>query len=277
MEADLPLSSAEFPEVKQTTFREAVAAAAETDAAKVAILNITDSSGGRRLLLAASINVRFRAEDSPHASLSTATLSTELAKRGLPAVLCPKGSFAGVGGCNLCAVGSYADAAGSSACSACAVGFSSAVGSTAASDCFFRVCPVGYTGDELNGCTACGVGSYKDAAGSVACTSCGIDATSEGARTAVGNCICPAGYIGNASSGGGCTACGVGSYKDAAGSAACTTCSVGYYSAVGSTALNACIFVTCPLGYTGDQGKGCTACPSGSHKNTTGAAACTSC
>jgi len=55
-----------------------------------------------------------------------------------------------------CPSGSYknAGAGGLATCTTCPVGYTSAAGSTAASDCAFSACPVGYTGDQGSGCNA---------------------------------------------------------------------------------------------------------------------------
>ncbi|KAJ1481171.1 hypothetical protein T484DRAFT_3637555 [Baffinella frigidus] len=263
MAVRLPLSRAEFTEAKQTTFKEAVAAAADIEVPQVSIVSITDSSGGRRLL-AASIEVGFRAEGAREASLDVATLSEELNARGLPAATasptasttssanttCPIGSYMGDDGtCNLCEVGSYEG--GLATCTICREGKTSSVaGSTTRDDC---ICVAGHSN---GGCDPCSEGSYKGVMGSAACTTCGNGATSAVGSTAVSDCICPMGFAGDASGGGSCTACPAGSYKDTLGSAACTTCSNSARSAGGSTAVTDCI---CAAGVTGSGGYDCTA------------------
>jgi len=314
MEVRLQMTRSEFNDERQADFKAAVAATAGTSEGSVAITrvrevasrrrgrllsnvddrvvftDIVDSSGPRRLLLTASIDVEFRAEGAQQASIDFATLSTELTKRSLPAATatttastttsadtpCPKGSYVeSRGTCILCDVGQYSDLADSVVCTSCGIGAMSAVGSTAVENC---TCPAGYTGDASGGwgCSACSEGSYKDAAGSVLCTSCGIGATSAVASTAVGHCTCPAGYTGDASGGGSCTACGVGRFKDVAGSAACTSCGSNATSVVGSIRVGSCI---CPAGFTGDASEGgrCTVCPAGSFKDVAGSVACTRC
>ena len=70
-------------------------------------------------------------------------------------------------------------------------------------------------------CKPCPAGSFCP--GGVAAASsypCGSGATSAVGSTAVGHCICPAGYTGNASGGWGCTACTAGHYKNWTGTGA---------------------------------------------------------
>ena len=75
-----------------------------------------------------------------------------------------------------CPAGFFQHISNSAACMACPAGYTSAAGSTTASDCAFTACPVGYTGDEGSGCTAsttpapnttaggCGLSGFFDAA-----------------------------------------------------------------------------------------------------------------
>ncbi|KAJ1473235.1 regulator of chromosome condensation 1/beta-lactamase-inhibitor protein II [Baffinella frigidus] len=255
-------------------FKEAVAAATAVDVTQVTITGITDSSEGRRLLLAASIEVEFRAEGARQASLDVATLSVELNTRGLPAATasttaataattasstpssadtsCPIGSYTEDGGsCNLCEVGSYSEDEDSVACTSCGQGATTSVaGSTDRDDC---ICAAGYSSWD---CEPCAAGSYKDALGRAACTTCGNVLTSSAGSTAVSNCLCPAGYAGDASGEEGCTICPAGSYKDGLGPAACTICSNSATSAAGSASVSDCI---CAAGVTGSGGYNCTA------------------
>ncbi|KAJ1470856.1 hypothetical protein T484DRAFT_1577207, partial [Baffinella frigidus] len=175
---------------------------------------------------------------------------------------CPKGSYyVGVGEpCNLCEVGSYKKNAGSQACTKCSVGYTSAVGSAAASDCVFVACPAntfsalssnelidctclaGYFGADGTACTACVAGTYKTETGDVSCTVCGVDTYS--ATVA------------------------------AASADTCSSCPANTFSLTGSSVITAC---TCLAGYSGSDGTACAPCPAGSYKNVTGDVECTPC
>ncbi|KAJ1470855.1 regulator of chromosome condensation 1/beta-lactamase-inhibitor protein II, partial [Baffinella frigidus] len=107
------------------------------------------------------------------------------------------------------------DFAGSAACLTCSIGYTSAVGSAAVSDCVFVACPTGYTGDEGSGCTACSPGSYKDSAGSAACVTCPDGYNSSAGSLAASNCTfnaCPAGFTGDEGSGCFSTVISLGTY-----------------------------------------------------------------
>ena len=151
-------------------------------------------------------------------------------------------------------------------------------------------CPSG------NACTACAAGTYKTSSGSASCTTCPAGTTSPVGSTSSAACIvadCNAGYTGP--SGGPCIACAAGTYKASTGSAACTDCGSGSYSATeAATSAAACVACpansgstctvcssstgcTCNIGYTGPDGGVCSACVTGTYKDTTGTATCTGC
>jgi len=122
----------------------------------------------------------------------------------------------GFGGCEL-AVGylqlkvldSQAFGDGTGAIGACPADSSSPAGSDALTDCR---CNAGYTGPDGGECSACPVGTFKDAAGSAECLACpSSNASSPAGSDHVTDCQCNAGYAGI--NGGECTACPAGKYK----------------------------------------------------------------
>jgi hypothetical protein len=138
-------------------------------------------------------------------------------------------------------------------------------------------CPMGYT---------CARGRLIE--------SCPPKSTSSSQRNDQADCICDAGYSGDAGKGT-CTACAAGKYKSAAGNvnctdcgagkfrvetggsdeASCTACGAGKYGvATGQTAEALC---TCNAGWTGPAGGTCTACGAGRYKTSEGTSTCIEC
>ena len=242
---------------------------------------------------------------------------------------CAAGSTGPAGSCTLCVAGKYKTSSGSVACTDCGVGtYSTTVGASASSTCLTCplnsnapvsstlitscTCNAGFTGADGGVCTACVAGKYKTVSGSVACTDCGVgsysvtvgatasstcvscpvNTNSAVSSSAIGGCVCNAGFTGP--DGGVCSACVAGKYKTSSGSVACTNCGVGLYSvAVGATTSSTCI--SCPVntnsaasssaiggcvcnaGFTGPDGGVCSACVAGKYKTSSGSVVCTDC
>ncbi|KAJ1474532.1 hypothetical protein T484DRAFT_3254951, partial [Baffinella frigidus] len=131
------------------------------------------------------------------------------------------------------------------------------------------------TTSKAPGCSPCEADTYKDTT-DAACTACPSNAVSAEGSTSLSACTCPAGFSGDAGSGGSCVLCESDTYKDVGGSAACTLCPSNAVSAVGSTGLSSC---ACPEGFSGDAGAGesCVACEAGTFKSFEGPGACLSC
>ena len=157
---------------------------------------------------------------------------------------CPLGEGLGLEGCTTCPRGTYKDCATAEACDSCPEFSDSPPGSTLRRAC---LCEAGYTGDAgRSNCTACDVGSYKDAGGAASCSSCPAGTTTGGtASTMLEDCTCLAGYEGQ-SDGAECTECGVGSYKTEAGVGECLPCKMHATSSPGSTTGEDC---RCEVGY----------------------------
>ena len=101
-----------------------------------------------------------------------------------PSTLCPEHTFSAVPGaleCRACPPFSWA-VMGSSRCT-----FEPCRGTNYSTGC---VCPVGTTGPDGGPCTACAVGTYKDATGDAACANCSSTKTSVLGGT---SCFCPNG------------------------------------------------------------------------------------
>lgn len=102
--------------------------------------------------------------------------------------------------CNLCEAGKYCpaetDSGGiqllnSDTLPSCPENSNSPAGSSATTNCN---CNAGYTGPDGGPCVQCGVGTYKDAAGSQGCTACAQHETSPMGSASLGACVCDAGY-----------------------------------------------------------------------------------
>ena len=151
--------------------------------------------------------------------------------------------------CNLCEAGKYCpaeiDSGGVQLLSSetvpqCPENSNSPAGSSSQTDC---ICDAGYTGPDGGPCVQCGVGTYKDAAGSQGCTACAQHETSPMGSASLGACVCEAGYGYDGSI---CTECAVGSYKDVSGDLGCTSCAQHETSPEGSVSADACV---CVAGY----------------------------
>ena len=151
--------------------------------------------------------------------------------------------------CNLCEAGKYCpaetDSGGiqllnSDTVSSCPANSNSPVGSSSQTDC---ICDAGYTGPDGGPCVQCGVGTYKDAAGSQGCTACAQHETSPMGSASLGACVCEAGYGYDGST---CTDCAPGSYKDVSGDLGCTSCAQHETSPEASVSADACV---CVAGY----------------------------
>ncbi|KAJ1474533.1 hypothetical protein T484DRAFT_1635394, partial [Baffinella frigidus] len=157
---------------------------------------------------------------------------TRFAEQGV-ALSCPPGNYTstadGVSSCVPCEAGTFKPFEGPGACLSC-------------------------PGD--------GAGDYKDTTDAADCTACPSNAVSAEGSTSLSACTCPAGFTGDAGSGGSCVLCESGTYKNVRGSAACSVCPSNSLSAVGSTGLSNC---SCPAGFSGDAGAGerCVACEAG--------------
>jgi hypothetical protein len=159
---------------------------------------------------------------------------------------CQPGTFSsspGATACELCPANTFA-AAGSGNCSACPMAASSPAGSASAGDCLCdpgtfaqsgncSECAAGRYSDRMGAtvCSNCAPGTYQSEAGSTSCTACpGLPhASSPVESDAASDCICNAGYAGQADVAQ-CTACLPGKYKDAVGNSGCADCPANTYS-----------------------------------------------
>ena len=189
---------------------------------------------------------------------------------------CEAGKFkaaAGGDACLSCGRGTYTAYSGQTACRLCPQNSASlAVGSTSVQDC---LCKEGYTG-AVNDCTRCLKGTYKPAIGSDVCQNCAAgkysadngasacaacqDASTSPERSFAANqCVCNAGYAGEAcaacpagtaTSGSvvprSCVGCEPGKYAGLA-SASCATCPPGTTTSGDKTSAASCV---CAQGYT---------------------------
>jgi hypothetical protein len=186
--------------------------------------------------------------------------------------VCAAGSSGEDGGpCEACAEGTWKAANGSSACTQCAEHSLSPAASLDPEAC---LCLAGYTGEDGGPCAACETGKYKPEPGAGACAACSANTTTLGpARTDASECVCAAGF-GNVS--GICRPCPAGRFKAAAGTGECgDSCPPFSASPGGSTSRADCV---CNAGYSGDASiSSCEACPAGTHKVSSGSAACVAC
>ena len=159
--------------------------------------------------------------------------------------------------CNICEAGKYCPAEiddgggdggiqllNSDTVPSCPANSNSLAGSSATTDCN---CNAGYTGPDSGPCVQCGVGTYKDTAGSQGCTACAQHETSPMGSVSLGACVCEAGYGYENSI---CTECAVGSYKDISGDLVCTSCPDEHETTSGaSVSADACV---CTAGYSSE-------------------------
>lgn len=209
---------------------------------------------------------------------------------GGPCLACEAGKFKGHNGsdaCATCAVNEYSLSAATT-CLDCPLNSQSEPGAGSFLEC---LCDPGY---ELDGvtCDACGIGFYKDTAGSSACLACPADTRT--ATTASVVCEpCPAnadprhdlltcdcvdgyGHVGAADADvPNCQACAVGEYYTAASSGpptqrtGCVACPGN--STTQATASAALLDCFCNAGFVvRDDVHACVACEPGKYKSTTG-------
>ena len=125
--------------------------------------------------------------------------------------------------------------------------------------------PATYVGP--NGCEWCTPAKYTDThSTATSCLPCPAGSYSEFRATI---CFCKAGRSGPGNAN--CPACVAGTYKSATGSAPCNECVLGKTSAIGSTAVGACV---CKAGYGTSA---CTRCPANTYKPSLGTSACLVC
>eukprot|EP00802_Teleaulax_amphioxeia_P008420 Tamp_08429.p1 GENE.Tamp_08429~~Tamp_08429.p1 ORF type:complete len:461 (+),score=18.65 Tamp_08429:454-1836(+) len=182
---------------------------------------------------------------------------------------CQPGTFSsspGATACELCPANTFA-AAGSGNCSACPMAASSPAGSASAGDCLCdpgtfaqsgncSECAAGRYSDRMGAtvCSNCAPGTYQSEAGSTSCTACpGLPhASSPVESDAASDCICNAGYAGQADVAQ-CTACLPGKYKDAVGNSGCADCPANTYSeAVAADDSSTCL--ACQSGASSPEG-----------------------
>lgn len=175
---------------------------------------------------------------------------------------CAPGKFKSPGmlfeACTLCPENTFSSVPGAPRCDACPPFSSSAVGS---SRCIFEtcdlenynadcMCPPGTSGPPGGPCSACAVGTYKNAPGAAACDACSSTKTSVPGSS---SCFCKANFT-------------------TTGDGQCLPCMDGMISGENSTF---CFFV-CGRGYTGTEGN-CVGCASGTYKETEGDGTCIAC
>ena len=227
-------------------------------------------------------------------------------------VACGAGKFSEESGasfeitCQKCASGKYSAATGVSACRDCSTGtYSNQTGATTDSVC--ELCPAGtYSitsgAISVDVCLDCPRGTYSGSLGGGSLSECincrkGKYSTADGATTSLTCKDCPAGKYsptdGNANSSA-CLICGSGKYSTP-GLQSCLECAEGKYSSIegadedtdclecpvgssspsGSDGVGACF---CSAGYRGNGGAdGCTICPQGTFKDSSGAGECKQC
>jgi hypothetical protein len=215
-----------------------------------------------------------------------ACIATAESVSGSVACQCKAGYYGTGSTCTLCAKGQWS-AAGSSSCTAC-VGESSVTTlagsvSTGISAC---ICAIGYGGSFANTCTACAIGTEKEADGDASCTMCNnnfyksaatatacLACPSPTTNVGTGNagCLCPAGFTGNGLT---CTECGLGTFAPV-GNAVCTPCtgssstSTATSETIAACACNAGSGIGDGTGSTstaGGNGGTCTPCAAGHKK-----------
>ena len=230
-------------------------------------------------------------------TMTSAGFSASAATQCIP---CAAGTFGSpqnsTGPCQVCAVGTYQDAAAQTGCIECPAGtYVATVGS-----------------DELADCIDCAVGQYHNNTGQTTCENCTV-----GSQTVVLNstsglavytnlaatgCVqCAAGQYGSSSiPTAACQPCAAGTYQDAAGltfcdacgagqfqnqlgAAACNVCSAGHQTtrANGSfTASSATLCSACSVGTVSNDTNGsstCQACAIGYYQSGTGQTSCIAC
>ena len=169
---------------------------------------------------------------------------------------CPPGSGKPFGNtlCEPCAPGTYVTNL-SGVCLSCPDNSHSGPNSTSAKSC---ICNAGFSGPDGGPCEPCDPGTFKGDAGSAECT------------------MCPSGQFGveyNATSNETCLLCEAGKWSGGIVRSVCSACPNNTFSEAGSD-KSGCI---CNAGFTGEDGKDCTACEPGTFKPANGSGACTKC
>jgi len=163
--------------------------------------------------------------------------------------------------CSMCPPGSFAASEGSTQCTSCPDGSSTAgSGSTSQADC---ECSPGRF--LLNGtCTPCPAGTFKDVLGNGRCQTCPLNYTSSAGSSQFSDCHCDPSKQD-------CSNCNAGTYQEGT---KCSPCPLNSYSQPGSWLMTQCF---CNKGYDSLAPSGCSACPAGKYKATSGNDGCKSC
>ena len=219
-----------------------------------------------------------------------ATTNFLTAKTASRQCLCRSGFYGSVGdsSCAPCGPNTYKTFAGNgdalSVCSACVSG-STTLGLSGISSATQCLCGPGLYGNSTNGCTACGVDTYKVTAGNGlaadVCVPCASGSSTLGATsiTQATGCVCRPGYAGNGNAA--CSSCPVDSFKPSPGNGAvstlCQACS-SLSTTNGTSAATGSSQCICKAGAYGQTGHtGCTACPADTFKVASGLGSVASC
>ena len=128
-------------------------------------------------------------------------------------------------------------------------------------------------------CSACAIGTYKDAANNSACTTCpSLTSTQTTTSTAATDCLCNPGYFRNDTLGT-CAECPRHTYKPILSDSACTACTTpnAHTFTTGNTDASACV---CGPGYglyNPDTTRVCRPCPLDTYQNGTTNSSCNTC
>ena len=107
-----------------------------------------------------------------------------------------------------------------------------------------------------NSCTICWAGTYSAAGSAVStnCTACPAKSNSSAGAGSVAQCLCLAGYVGDASLTSGCAACPANYYCAGGAANLSAACSVGTFTLGGASSAGQC---ACPGNATNVSGVGC--------------------
>jgi cysteine-rich repeat protein len=176
--------------------------------------------------------------------------------------------------CHPCAPGSYSphvDHDGN--CSLCPGNSTSLPAISVREQC---MCKRGYYGADVEDCTICPVGKYKDQVGSHVCTPCPNNShTYSSGSQKFSDCVCDPGYTGvNASV---CRQCEPDTFKEYRGTLGqgCDTCPNHTQSPAGSDHITDC--VCNPAYFALEAGIACWQCPEYNWKNLAGSVKCNPC
>jgi hypothetical protein len=160
---------------------------------------------------------------------------------GSSCLFCVVGSYVSGQTCLNCTAGTYSLQTGVSACAACDAGSYSS----------------GLAQSSPAVCIVCTPGKYSPTAGAISasnCTACPANSNTSAGAVSLAQCLCLAGYVGDARLAGGCAQCPLNYYCAGGAANLSTACSVGTFSPAGASAAGEC---GCPGNATNVSGVGC--------------------